>query len=59
MMLYWESNIHFQVIELSAIGMVQGSRMIKPKDARAGQVLGEQEGQRRSEQALEDGGDQR
>src|SRR5918911_5108831 len=30
-MLYWLSNIHFQVIELSAIGTVQGSRMMKRK----------------------------
>ena len=29
MMLYWVSNIHFQVIELSAMGTVQGSRMMK------------------------------
>ena len=31
MMLYWVSNIHFQAIELSAIGTVQGSRMMKRK----------------------------
>ena len=31
MMLYCESNIHFQVIELSAMGIVHGSRMINRK----------------------------
>src|SRR5579859_333405 len=31
MMLYWESNIHFHVIELSAIGIVHGRRIINRK----------------------------
>src|SRR5919199_5017447 len=31
MMLYWLSNIHFQVIELRAIGTVHGSRITKRK----------------------------